>query len=125
MTIIILTQSPATEKRPAVIIDGVLHKASARGPALLAAVNQVRRALYSGHIPEASWGPAERFLNLVLYAGATGARGGSASGKRKSRGGPAYYAWVTACREAKRNGLPQPARPGANRRKAASNSAQK
>lgn len=119
MTIIILTQSPATEKRPAVIIDGVLHKASDRGPALLAAAVKVRHALYSGHIPEASWGQAERFLNLARY-GAPGSAGGSARGKRKARGGPAYYAWLVACREAKRNGLPQPARPEAKHRKAAS-----
>jgi hypothetical protein len=117
MTIIILTESPATEKRPAVIINGVLHKASARGPALLAAAVQVRHALYSGQLPEASWGPAERFLNIARYSGA-GARGGSATGKRKTRGNAAHYAWLTACREAKRNGLPQPARPGSNRRKA-------
>jgi hypothetical protein len=70
----------------------------------------VRAALYSGQIPPAQWTAAERILNIGAYAD-TGAKGGSAKGARKLRGGPEYYRWVVACREAARTGQPKPPKP--------------
>jgi hypothetical protein len=87
---------------------------STAAPASKAVVKHIRRELYSGRIPESDWAAAERFLERARF-GSSGAIGGSigglATGRRKARGNKAHYAWLVACREAKRAGMPQPPKP--------------
>jgi hypothetical protein len=116
MKVIVSTDPPASARRPAVIIAGRPYQPNAAGPDGKAAADHLRQALYSGRIPEADWAAAERFIVLSAVI-ATGAAGGSASGQRKARGGAAFYKWVTACRVAKRAGLPRPPKPEAKARK--------
>lgn len=122
MNISITTAPPASVQRPAVLINGKAYNpTAAAGPEGKPVSVHLRHALYSGSIPPAAWSLAERCLNLALRGpgGAIGgAIGGLASGKRKARGGKAHYAWLVACREAKRNGLPQPPKPPARGGKA-------
>lgn len=110
------TDRPASAKRPAVIIAGRPYQPNEPGPDGQPAADHLRRALYSGRIEPGDWAAAERFLELTrIRAGS--AVGGAASGQRKARGGAAFYQWVTACRVAKRAGLPRPPKPEAKAQK--------
>lgn len=121
MNISISISAPASERRPAVIIDGRGHRPQDKAPDGKTAAAHLRQALYSGRIPAADWPAAERVLLMAQRAriGAVGGvKGGKAKGAAKRRGGAAWYKWVTACREAKRAGLPAPPKPAVRAGKA-------
>lgn len=118
MNISVSTQPPASAKRPAVIIGGCPHRPQDKAPDGQQAAAHLRQALYSGRIPPADWSAAEQALRIAHRAriGAGGGAGGGGASKR--RGGAAWYKWVTACRVAKRAGLPAPPKPAARAGKA-------
>jgi hypothetical protein len=113
MKITVTTKPPATEKRPAIIIDGRRFQPGEVGPGGVLAGDLLRTALYSGKIPKSSWQAAERVV-VNIHTTQTGSIGGSKKGATKRRGDAAYYSWVTACREARRLGLPRPEKPPAS-----------
>jgi hypothetical protein len=113
MKISISTKPPATEKRPAIIIDGRRFQPGEVGPGGRLAGDLLRTALYSGQIPKSLWEAAERVVTHKNFM-ASAAIGGSKKGATKRRGDAAYYSWVTACREARRLGLPRPEKPPAS-----------